>query len=129
MFIRKTLLSVLLATGALGAVALSATYATPSEAAAPVAVSVRIGPPPLRVEAVPVPRRGYLWVPGYWDWRGHHHVWVRGRWVRERHGYFYHPHRWEQRGDRWYLNRGRWDRDGDGIPDRYDRHPGNPYRP
>lgn len=125
MSMRKILLSVLLATGALGAVTIPAT----GSASTPVLVSVRIAPPPLRVEAIPAPRRGYIWVPGFWDWRSHRHVWVRGVWERERRGYFYQPHRWEQRGDGWYLNRGRWDRDGDGIPNRLDRHPNNPYRP
>lgn len=122
---QKTLVTVLLAAGTLGATALPAT----SEASSPVVVSVRVAPPPLRYEVVPALRRGYIWVPGYWDWRGHRHVWVSGVWVRERRGYIYQPHRWEQRGEGWYLNRGRWDRDGDGIPDRYDRHPNNPYRP
>ena len=129
MFIRKTLVSVLFAAGTLGVVALSATYATSSEASTPAGISVRIAPPPLRHEIIPVPRRGYVWVPGYWNWRGNRHVWVAGSWVRERRGYIYQPHRWEQRGDRWYFNRGRWDRDGDGIPDHRDRHPNNPYRP
>ena len=129
MFIRKTLVSVLFAAGTLGIVALTATYATTSEASTPVGISVRIAPPPLRHEIIPVPRRGYVWVPGYWNWRGNRHVWVAGSWVRERRGYIYQPHRWEQRGDRWYFNRGRWDRDGDGIPDHRDRHPNNPYRP
>ena len=124
MSMRKTLGSILLAVGTLGAFALPVT----SEASALVGVSIRVGPPPLRYEVVPLPRRGYVWVPGYWDWRGHKHFWVGGIWVRERRGYRYQPHRWEQRGDGWYLNRGRWDRDGDGIRNRDDRHPNNPYR-
>jgi hypothetical protein len=28
-----------------------------------------------------------------------------------------------------YRHPARWDRDGDGIANRYDRHPGNPWRP
>ena len=54
---------------------------------------------------------------------------ISGTWVRARHGYHYRPHRWIERNGGWYLDRGRWDRDGDGIPDRIDRHPNNPYRP
>ena len=123
MFGRKILVIVLLAAGTLGAMSMP----TVSEASS--SVSLRIGPPPVRYEIVPDPRRGYVWVPGYWRWRGHHHVWVVGCWVRERRGYVYYPHRWEQRGERWYLHGGRWDRDGDGIPDRRKRHPNNPYRP
>lgn len=124
MSMRKKLVSVLMITGAFGAIALPE-----MSQAAPVELSISVAPPPHRHEVVPVARRGYLWVPGYWNWRGHRHVWVAGTWVRERRGYVYHPHRWEQRGDNWHLNRGRWDRDGDGIPDHRDRHPNNPYRP
>ena len=125
MSLRKALVSLLIATGAIGAVALP----TISVAAPPVDVVIRVAPPPVRTEIIPAARRGYVWVPGYWNWRGHRHVWTRGVWVRERRGYVYQPHRWEQRGDGWYLNRGRWDRDGDGIPVSRDRHPNNPYRP
>ncbi len=99
-----------------------------SEARVSADIAIQVAPPPVRYEPVPPPRMGYVWVPGYWNWQHHRHVWVGGTWVRARHGYAYYPHRWEQRGDRWYLERGRWDRDGDGVPNRYDRHPDNPYR-
>ena len=88
-------------------------------------------PPPARVEVVPAPRAGHLWVPGYWDARGQRHHWVGGRWERERRGYRYVEPRWSQNGDRWLLERPRWargDRDGDGVPNRYDRAPNNPRR-
>ncbi|RIX80193.1 hypothetical protein D3H34_12670, partial [Acidovorax cavernicola] len=40
-----------------------------------------------------------------------------------RHGYYGHGHRdWEGR------RYGRRDNDGDGVPNRYDRRPNNPYR-
>ncbi len=125
MFSRKTLVSVLLVAGTLGAMSIPAV----GHAYTSVGVSVQVGPPPLRYEVVPSARLGYVWAPGYWNWRGHRHVWVGGCWVRERRGYIYYPQRWEQRGDGWYQNRGRWDRDGDGIANRRDRHPNNPYRP
>jgi hypothetical protein len=99
-----------------------------SEARVYADIAIQVAPPPLRYEPVPPPRVGYVWVPGYWNWHHHRHVWVGGTWVRARHGYAYYPHRWEQRGDRWYLERGYWDRDGDGVPNRYDRYPNNPYR-
>ena len=102
-------------------------------------VYVNIAPPAPRHEVVPTPRAGYVWVPGYWDWRGNKHVWARGHWERERHGYSFHPHRWVQRDGRWALEKGRWDRervvenrggdrDHDGVPNRYDSHPNNPNR-
>ncbi len=122
-------------TGKITAAALLAVAAAGFSAgtlAAPVNVDIRVGPPPPRVEVVPAPRRGHVWVPGYWNWRGHRHYWVGGTWVRERRGYVYHQPTWVHDGDRWRFNRGAWargDRDHDGIPNRYDRHPDNPRRP
>lgn len=104
----------------------------PSTATAAVDVYYNVAPPPAQHEAVPAARRGYVWVPGYWELRGQRHVWRAGHWERTRRGYHYAPPVWEQRGERWYLDRGGWrrgDRDGDGIPNRVDRHPNNPNRP
>ncbi len=106
--------------------------------AAPVNVDVVVGaPPPLRYEVVPAPRPGYVWTPGYWDWRYNRHYWVGGTWVRQRPGYVYSQPAWVQREGRWSLQRGGWghgdyhhdhDHDRDGVPNRYDHHPDNPYR-
>jgi hypothetical protein len=103
-------------------------------------VWVEVAPPAPRHEVIPAPRNGYVWQPGYYDWRDGRHVWVRGQWVRERRGYYWHPNRWENRDGRWHLERGRWDRerfadnrwddrrrgpggdrDRDGVPNRADR--------
>lgn len=95
------------------------------------ATYVRIGPPPLRVEGTYEARQGYARTPGYWRWNGRRHVWVSGNWVRERPGYRYNAPTWQERNGRWHMRRGGWargDRDGDGIPNRYDRHPNNPNR-
>jgi hypothetical protein len=83
----------------------------------------------LRYEVVPAPRVGWVWVPGYWDWRNNRHHWVAGHRVRHRPGYYYQPVRWVYRGDRYYYTRPGWrhDRDGDGVPNRFDRAPDNPY--
>ncbi len=124
--IRKTVLSLMVAAGTLGAVVV------PAVSEAYTDIRVNIAPPPLRYEVVPQPRYGKIWTPGYWDWRqyrgGYHHVWVGGYWVTERRGYVYTPYRWTQSNGYWVSERGRWDRDGDGVPNRYDRHPNNPYR-
>ncbi len=120
--LRKSLVAFLIA-GAVGAAA--------GPASARVDVFVQVAPPPPRVEVVPAPRRGWVWVPGYWDWRGRRHVWVAGTWVRERPGYRYFEPHWVERDGRWWLRRGHWgrgDRDGDGVPDRFDRHPNDPWR-
>ena len=133
--IRTSLIAVSLSTAALAFTAGTAN-AGPS-------VSVQIGssypsvavmpvqdgpPPPPRYERVPAPRRGMIWSQGHWEWRGHRHVWVPGNWVRVRSGYSYHQPAWVQRGNQWHYAQGGWDRDRDGIPNRYDRRPNNPYR-
>ena len=104
MLTKKLLVSLMIAAGTIGAIA------APLPSVAAVGVFVDIAPPPPRVEVVPAPRVGYVWAPGYWDWRGHRHIWVRGHWIRERRGYAYYPHRWVERDGRWALERGRWDR-------------------
>jgi len=87
-------------------------------------------PPPVApVEVVPVPRPGWVWVPGFYEWRGRHHVWVGGHWVHERPGHYYAPSRWVERDGRWGYYGGGWHRDSDhdGVPDRADIAPYNPY--
>ncbi len=48
-----------------------------------VGISVRIGPPPLRVVAVQpyCPGPGYIWTPGYWAYGPVGYYWVPGAWV------------------------------------------------
>ena len=108
-------------------------------------------PPAPLYERAPSVRRGYVWSPGYWEWRGHRHFWVPGSYIVERPGYVYAPPAWQQRGGRWIMQQGYWsprgdgyrgqgfydgrgrhdgyrdgyayrDRDRDGVPDRYERH-------
>jgi YXWGXW repeat-containing protein len=73
-------------------------------------IVVDVAPPPPREEVV-VTRTGYVWVPGYWRWDGHRHVWVKGHYVPERHGYHWSPHRWEEHDKHWRFEAGHWDRD------------------
>lgn len=90
-------------------------------------IVVEKAPPPLRREAVPTARRGYEWIPGYWNWNGRRYVWVNGHYERVRHGYVYARPEWRQRDNGWVLERGGWrngprgDRDGDGIPNYVER--------
>lgn len=139
MWRRKLLLSTIVAS--------TFTAIAPSAQAA-VEVFINTPPPAARYEVVPVPRAGHVWSPGYWNWRNNRHVWVKGRWERERVGYFYHPNRWTERDGRWLHERSRWDRnrpmgdrdrdgipnavdrdrDGDGVRNRVDRQPDNPRR-
>ena len=90
-----------------------------------------VPPPAARQEAVPAARRGYLWVPGYWNDRGHRHVWRTGQWQRNRNGYTYVQPSWAQHDNGWHLKRGGWqrgDRNHDGVPNNRDRAPNNPLR-
>lgn len=136
---------------AIGASALSTAHA------ANIGVHIAVGsaPPPVRYEVIPAPRPGRVWVPGHWDWNGRHHVWNPGHWERVRHGYVYQAPAWHRSQGHWVFTRGGWvtpahagrydhryapperhphydrhgrDGDRDGIPNRYDRHPGNPWR-
>lgn len=132
--ISRTLPSVLL-TGALLA---AAGMALPAAAQAAAAISVRIGPPAAPVELVPAPRPGWVWAPGHYEWRAERYHWRPGHWVRARPGYEYVAPRWRADRGRWIYVPARWeprrmrpgwrDRDHDGMPDRRDRAPRNPYR-
>jgi hypothetical protein len=117
---RKLIVGGLVA-AALGSVAL------PAAARTSVDFVVNFGPPAAYHEVVPAPRRGFVWVPGYWDWRHGRYHWIGGHWIRHRPGYYYEPVRWVYRDGR-YWRRGGWgDRDRDGVPNRYDRAPRDPY--
>ncbi len=140
----------LLACAAAGALAVASVPAM-----AGVDLTIKIAPPLPRVEVIPAPRVGFVWAPGYWDYRGNNHVWVAGTWAPERRGYRYNAPVWVQRDGQWHLTRGHWargdsdhdgvpnaadrdrdndgirngpdrDRDGDGIRDRRDNHPNVP---
>ena len=116
-------------------------FATALGAALPAAAAhvdffVNVAPPAPVYEVVPAPRVGWVWAPGFWEWRHGRHVWVAGHWVRERRGYIYTPGAWVLRDGHYYWHQPRWernphhrmhDRDHDGVPDRYDRAPHNPY--
>lgn len=90
---------------ALGA---AAAFPLPSMAQASYSIVISSAPPEPLYERAPGHRRGYVWTPGYWDWRGHRHEWVGGHWVAERPGYAYVAPAWHQRHGGWYLEPGRW---------------------
>ncbi len=78
-----------------------------SSAQVMVGVSVRIGPPPLRVYAQPMcPGPGYLWAPGYWAYGPDGYYWVPGSWVMPpQPGLLWTPGwwGWEGGGYRWHA--------------------------
>jgi hypothetical protein len=90
-------------------VAAGAAY-LPTMAHAQVGVSITLGsaPPPARYEVAPPPRRGFVWVPGYWDWNGNQYFWIGGHWERVRPGYVYANPVWVQGPGGWHLERGGW---------------------
>jgi hypothetical protein len=94
----------------LGAMMAAGAVAVPPIATAGIVVDIDTAPPPVRVETVPGPRVGYVWAPGFWEWRGHEHIWVPGHYLRERRGYHWVPDRWEPRGPRWHHEHGHWER-------------------
>ena len=92
------------------ALALGASVLMPLPASAQTGLSVFINnaPPAPRQEAIPAPRNGYVWAPGYWNWEGNRHVWVEGHWEASRQGYQYQRSEWARDNDGWRLNRGGW---------------------
>jgi hypothetical protein len=88
----------------------ASTIIAPSMVFAGVSLDINVAPPAPQVEVVPPPRAGFVWAPGYWEWRDRAHVWVPGRWIGERHGYRWVPDRWEQRGPHWHRVEGHWER-------------------
>ena len=134
-----------------------ATLALPTAAQAQAYFNVQIGtpPPPPRVEVMPAARPGYVWAPGHYQWAHNNYIWRRGHWVADRPGYTYVGPTWVSRGDHWVYQPERWDmrpvraqpprqwdyrgrppyghpgwrdNDRDGVPNRYDRRPNDPYR-
>jgi len=97
------------------------------------AIVISVAPPAPRHEAVPAPRRGYVWVPGYYELHGRRHVWAEGHWIKARNGYAYSAPRWVEHNGKWHMEQGRWarsnrDNDHDGVPNRNDAKPNNPNR-
>jgi len=67
-------------------------------------------PPAIRVESRGIaPGPGYVWIDGYWGYRGGGYAWVSGRWERPpRPRARWMAGRWETRGGRYYYREGRW---------------------
>lgn len=103
MKIHKVVVAAMLAVGTVG-------LSLPVTAPAAVGIDIDIAPPAPRFEAPPPRRAGYVWAPGYWEWRGREHVWVAGRWIRARRGFHWVPAHWDHRGRRWHFERGHWER-------------------
>jgi hypothetical protein len=73
-------------------------------------VFVRVGPPPVRVEAVGIaPGPRYVWLPGYYRWDNAGYVWVPGRYeLPPRPRARWVPPHWERGRRGWYFVAGHW---------------------
>ena len=99
--------------------------AAPAGARTDVGVYLDFGPPALPVEVVAAPRVGFVWVPGFWDWRYNRYHWVAGHHVRGHPGYHYVASRWVQHGSRWGFERGYWGHVGHGGHGSHSGHVGH----
>ena len=69
-------------------------------------IEVQTAPPASRVEVVPAPQPGQVWIPGYYDYRDNNYTWIGGHFEPARTGYVYVAPRYEEREHRFYA--GRW---------------------
>jgi hypothetical protein len=67
-------------------------------------------PPPMRAERIgPAPGPGYVWIDGYWGWRGGRYAWVPGYYTRPPRGRaVWVAPRWDRDHDRYRFREGRW---------------------
>ncbi len=67
-------------------------------------------PPGDRVEVIAAsPGPGFVWLKGYWAYRGADFEWVPGRWERPAEGRReWVAHHWEHDRNGWYLVEGHW---------------------
>lgn len=72
-----------------------------------VALHPTYAPPRARIEHV-VPRAGYVWIAGEYEWLNGEYVWIGGHWEVEQVGQFYTSGRWERQNDRYTFVRGEW---------------------
>lgn len=92
---------------AMAAPAVAQNYRPPIYAAQ---VYVRVAPPPLRREVIPVrPGHRYVWRGGHWWWHRGRWVWARGAWVIGPHvGARWVPGHWAHHHHGWAWRPGHW---------------------
>ena len=73
-------------------------------------VYVAGGPPVERVEVIPAaPGVGFVWIRGYWAYRGGAYAWEPGRWAQPAPGHTeWVAHHWEHDSHGWFLVEGHW---------------------
>ena len=84
-------------------------YQPPPEPAQPIQVDVAPPAPIVEARSAP-PFAGAIWIPGYWHWNGHQHVWLAGRWSAPRQGWVWEPAHWQGHGHHHRFVPGHWRR-------------------
>lgn len=83
--------------------------AMPAFAASPSEIINRTPPPLERTEDPPVAgKKGHVWSPGFWEWRGTGYKWSPGEWIKEKRGHEWQPYRWEERNGLFHFVHGTW---------------------
>jgi len=96
--------------------------ALPLSALAQVSVNINVpgviavAPPRPRVEYIPAPRPGQVWVQGNWYWHEGDYAWRPGYWQRARPDYAWAPGRWVPVGGGYRWVEGNW------KPHKKDKH-------
>lgn len=77
-------------------------------ASAEVVVIAPSAPPPVRMEAVPPARDGYVWDRGHWRWDHGQYMWAPGHWEVVQVGHHWVPGHWVARGGAWRWMPAHW---------------------
>jgi len=75
---------------------------------AQVVVFAPSAPPPVRVEAAPLPRAGYIWDGGHWRWEHGRYIWRPGHWEVIHVGHHWVPGHWVASRGAWRWMVGHW---------------------
>jgi hypothetical protein len=98
----------------IGCATLSGENSGSATSASPTALVLEVPnqpPTEMKPETKPAPPApGHIWVAGYWDYIGGHHVWREGRWVKALAGYEYVRARYEWDGRSWQFHVPHWHR-------------------
>lgn len=94
---------------ALSAVGCAAVTTQTSSTTPTLVMTVPNPPPDPKEEEKPAsPGPGYIWVAGYWDYIGGHHVWREGRWMQSKPNYEYVRARYAYDGHSWQFYVPHW---------------------
>jgi len=64
--------------------------------------------PPRKKEAIPSPREGVIWSPGYWKLNDKWFSWCGGHWELSRPNQLYVAPHWKHHADGWHFAAAAW---------------------